>query len=331
MRCFLRAGFRKKYHISPPTTRFPKGPNYLPKYTDVFKLSETIFQLLLVEDNYDYANIIQLVLRTESPGLFEIQHVSSLAQAYRLMASRRFDIILLDLTLPDSNGLETIIQAHAHAPNTPIVVMTALTNNEIVNQAIKEGAQDYLIKGIPDGASLVRSLRYAIERNRTLAELQRLSMIDELTGLLNRRGFINSAERHVEIARRAQRSLLLFFADLDDLKLVNDRYGHLEGDQALRNTARLLTSTFRHSDVLARYGGDEFAILAIDADGGAIRMADRLKENLGTFNQNNHSPYSLSISVGLARFEPHSGLTLEDLLDAADHELYQRKQRKHTE
>jgi len=294
-------------------------------------VGENAFQLLLVEDNFEYAGILQLVLRKQSPGLFEIQHVSTLAQAYQVLANRQFDIILLDLTLPDSDGLDTIIQAHAHAPNTPIVVMTALTDDKIVNQAIKEGAQDYLIKGVPNGATLVRSLRYAIERNTTLAELQRLSMIDELTGLLNRRGFINAGVRHVQIARRAQRNLLLFFADLDDLKLINDRYGHLEGDQALRNTARILTATFRHSDILARYGGDEFAILAIDAEGGAIGMADRLKENIRSYNQRVLSPYPLSISVGLARFEPQSSLSLEDLLDAADHELYQRKGLKRTE
>ena len=289
------------------------------------------YQLLLVEDNYEYAGILQLVLRKEGPDLFEIQHVSSLAQAYKTLANKRFDIILLDLTLPDSDGLETIIQAHAYAPNTPIVVMTALTNHNIVNQAIQEGAQDYLIKGVPDGATLVRSLRYAIQRNQTLAELQRLSMIDELTGLLNRRGFMNAGERHVEIARRAKRNLMLFFADLDDLKLINDRYGHLEGDKALRNTARMLTTTFRHSDVLARYGGDEFAILAIDADGGAICMADRLKQNLKSFNQDHPGLYPLSISFGLARYKPNSDLTLENLLDAADRELYQRKYRKRLE
>ena len=293
-------------------------------------MNDKAFQLLLVEDNHDYASILQLVLRTESPGLFEIKHVSSLAQANSVLAAMRFDIILLDLTLPDSDGLDTIAQVHAYAPNTPIVVMTALTNNEIVQQAIKEGAQDYLIKGVPDAAALIRSLRFAIERNQTLAELQRLAMIDELTGLLNRRGLINAGERHVEIARRAKRSLLMFFADLDDLKLVNDRFGHLEGDQALRNTAGILTATFRHSDVIARYGGDEFAILAIDADGGAIGMAERLKENLKDFSMRNRNPYTLSISIGLARFEPHSKLTLDDLLNAADQELYKRKQRKNT-
>ena len=291
-------------------------------------MSENKHQLLLVEDNYDYASILQLILRTHSPGEFEIRHVSSLMQANTVLADQNFDIILLDLTLPDSDGLETITRAHAHAPNTPIVVMTALTDNKIVNQAIKEGAQDYLIKGVPDGATLVRSLRYAIERNRTFAEMQRLSMIDELTGLLNRRGFLNAGERHVGIARRAQRNLLLFFADLDDLKTVNDRYGHLEGDQALRNTAKMLTSTFRCSDVIARYGGDEFAILAIDADGDAIGMADRLKDNLKSFNQKNLNPYPLSISIGTARFEPHSNLSIEELLGAADRELYKRKNRK---
>jgi diguanylate cyclase (GGDEF)-like protein len=292
---------------------------------------EKAFQLLLVEDDYDFASILQLMLHSEGRGLFEIRHVSSLAEATDLVASQRFDIILLDLTLPDSDRMDTIIHMHAYAPRTPIVVITALSDNAIVNRAIQEGAQDYLIKGVPDGATLVRSIRYAIERNRTLTELQHLSMIDELTGLLNRRGFLNAGERHMGIARRAHRSLLVFFADLDDLKLINDHYGHLEGDQALKNTARLLTSTFRHSDVIARYGGDEFAILAIDADVGAIGMAERLNETFDTFNRQNCSPYPLSISIGTAIFEPYNGLTLEDLLIQADHELYKHKHHKNTD
>jgi two-component system, cell cycle response regulator len=294
-------------------------------------VSEKAIQLLLVEDDYDFASILQLMLHAENRGIFEIKHVTSLDDATDLIACHHFDIILLDLTLPDSDGLDTIIHMHAYAPRTPIVVITALRNDEIVNQAIQEGAQDYLIKGVPDSATLIRSIRYAIERNRTLTELQHLSLIDELTGLLNRRGFINAGERHLGIARRARRSLLLFFADLDDLKLVNDHYGHLEGDKALKNTARLLTSTFRHSDVIARYGGDEFAILAIDADGSAIGMAERLKETLSTFNSQNCGPYPLSISLGTARFDPYNGLTLEDLLNMADRELYKHKHRKNTD
>lgn len=145
-------------------------------------MCERAIHLLLVEDDYDFSGILQLMLHTENRGLFEIKHVTRLEDATDLIASHHFDIILLDLTLPDSDGLDTIIQMHAYASRTPIVVMTALSNDEIVNRAIQEGAQDYLIKGVPDGATLIRSIRYAIERNRTLTELQHLSLIDELTG-----------------------------------------------------------------------------------------------------------------------------------------------------
>jgi two-component system cell cycle response regulator len=314
----MLTGFRRHARIG----------NLYASIQELFSVSELAIQLLLVEDNFDFAGVLQLLFHSENRGLFEIQHASSLAKATDLVASHRFDIILLDLTLPDSDGLDTIIHMHAHAPRTPIVVMTALSDGEIINRAIQEGAQDYLIKGVPDGATLVRSIRYAIERNRTLSDLQHLSMVDELTGLLNRRGFLHASERQMEIARRAHRSLLLFFADLDDLKLVNDRHGHLEGDQALKHTAKLLSTTFRHSDVIARYGGDEFAILAIDADGDAMSMAERLKETIEVFNHQNHAPYSLSISIGTARFEPYNGLTLDDLVSRADRELYEQIFRK---
>lgn len=111
--------------------------------------------------------------------------------------------------------------------------MTVLDNRELALKAVREGAQDYLMKGDLDVNLPARSLQYAVERHRTLIHLKRLSFIDDLTGLLNRRGFLSLANQHMKIAQRANRELLLFYADLDELKQINDQFGYHEGDQAL--------------------------------------------------------------------------------------------------
>ena len=133
-------------------------------------------------------------------------------------------------------------------------------------EAVRKGAQDYLIKGNVDGALLVRSIRYAVERKRAEEAIRALSLEDELTGLANRRGFFTLAEQQLKVARRTKTGLFLLFADVDGLKATNDRFGHAEGDRLIRDAARILRATFRDSDIVARIGGDEFVVLMIQTD-----------------------------------------------------------------
>ncbi len=163
--------------------------------------------------------------------------------------------------------------------------------------------------------------------NRMLAALRATSLVDELTGLYNRRGFLFLAEQQVKIADRMKRGMLLLFADLDQLKRINDTHGHREGDHALMETANILKETFRGADIIARIGGDEFAILTVEArnDSGGI-LTTRLQENLDARNAAASRGYTLSVSVGIARYnadEPHSIL---ELLDRADALMYKQKQ-----
>jgi diguanylate cyclase (GGDEF)-like protein len=145
-------------------------------------------------------------------------------------------------------------------------------------------------------ASIKRMILYAIERHRNRAMLQQLSYNDELTGLLNRRGFISMAQQHLKIAQREAWQMVLLFADLDKLKDINDSFGHPEGDRALRAVANVLKETFRTSDLIARLGGDEFIVLAINApEAGIQKMVSRLQKNIERFNQQNRY-YQISLS-----------------------------------
>jgi len=162
-------------------------------------------------------------------------------------------------------------------------------------------------------------------------ELRAASIIDELTGLHNRRGFMALAQQQLKIASRIKRPLLFFFIDLDGMKWINDNCGHAEGDAALARTAAVLKASFRESDIISRMGGDEFAVLAFESDrdsGSAELLNSRIQCNVDAENLRGPSQYTLSLSIGTARFEPGSGATVEDLLAKADSLMYDEKQRK---
>ncbi|HJU73478.1 MAG TPA: GGDEF domain-containing protein [Gemmatimonadaceae bacterium] len=158
-------------------------------------------------------------------------------------------------------------------------------------------------------------------------ELRALSLVDDLTGLHNRRGFLTLAEQQIKLARRNKRELVLLFIDMDDFKLINDRFGHQEGDLALQRAARVLRSTFRDSDIIARLGGDEFVVLAAET-GTSASIIQRLRQELAARNETDAQRYTISFSVGAARFDPEAPPTIEELLRTADSMLYEQKRRR---
>ncbi|HST22368.1 MAG TPA: GGDEF domain-containing protein [Blastocatellia bacterium] len=171
---------------------------------------------------------------------------------------------------------------------------------------------------------------HRLDTQRKLAEsqLKELALMDDLTELRNRRGFLLLAEQELRLARskRIGLDLWLIFADLDGLKQINDTLGHQAGSQAIIQTAEILKATFRQIDVIARIGGDEFAILAVtnDADSGNV-LVSRIKENLRSFNLQEGLPYRLSLSVGAIRVEPDKSSSITELLEAADQAMYEQK------
>ena len=168
-----------------------------------------------------------------------------------------------------------------------------------------------------------------MERSRLLNEAKALSVRDDLTGLLTRRGFVATASQQLRVAERMNKPVLLLFADVDEMKECNDRLGHGAGDRLLLKAGRTLKNTFRESDVLARLGGDEFAILSIASgqETSGVLVA-RLQENIDFENAADPGPVALSLSVGLAYSEPEKHVRLEDLMEEADSWMYDHKRRK---
>lgn len=159
-------------------------------------------------------------------------------------------------------------------------------------------------------------------------ELRYLALTDDLTCLYNRRGFFAAATQQLKLARRNAQSMLLFFCDVDNLKQINDCYGHREGDLALVRTADALEEAFRDSDVLARLGGDEFAVLALEASAQhEAAILYRLEKSLKKAKAD-ESRYELSLSVGVARFDPHKAVALGELMEQADRNMYEQKRKR---
>ncbi|MGB5157298.1 sensor domain-containing diguanylate cyclase [Desulfobacterium sp. N47] len=160
-------------------------------------------------------------------------------------------------------------------------------------------------------------------------EIREMSIRDQLTELYNRRGFITLAEQQLKSAKRANTRMTLLFLDSDGLKLINDTLGHEEGDKALFDTAEILRQTFRESDIIARIGGDEFAVLVVDSTNmNSTIITQRLQQNIDDFNSKKLKQYILSLSWGATIYEPDSGLTLDKLMSVADELMYIQKRAK---
>ena len=261
-------------------------------------------------------------------GQFEPVQVRTLGEVLEQLDGKPFDAIVLDLSLPDSAGLDSFRQVAERVPDVPVVVVDWTDNRSLALDVLREGAQDYLVKNEIDAHQLRRSLLYSIERHRTRVMLQQLTFNDDLTGLLNRRGFLSLAQQQLKIAQRENWELVLLFADLDGLKKINDTFGHPEGDRALMAVANILNETFRTSDLIARLGGDEFIVLAINAPAaGAKAITTRLGENLARYNAQNRY-YQLSLSYGVVQFDPKRESSLENVILKADKALYENKRRK---
>ncbi len=167
------------------------------------------------------------------------------------------------------------------------------------------------------------------DRKMMEEELRALSLIDELTDLYNRRGFLTLAEQQLRIADRSKRQQSLLFADLDNLKWINDTLGHKEGDQALIDTAHILRETFRKSDIIARIGGDEFVLLAIDTPSTYTKLlSSRLQQAVHAHNQAANRPFTLSISLGITHYHPGQSRSVDELIAEADELMYQQKAQK---
>jgi two-component system cell cycle response regulator len=290
--------------------------------------SQPILRALIVEDDPDYRTYVSALLKrvgfsTDSAGDGE-------AALDRLLQTR-YDVVVIDQEMPRMTGVElvTLIRAAAETRGIYAVMLTGTDGVAAKLTALDAGFDDFLTKGFSEAeivAKLVAARRLAV-RQRTLdvevRELYRLAMRDELTGLFNRRFFLEEAGRLLALARRV--SVVLF--DLDDFKRINDTFGHVAGDAVLRDIGALFQRHTRPEDLIARYGGDEFVMIVADLDPPQVgQIAARLAEQIGELRWAiGNQGLSIRATIGFASSDGLPDRSVPLLLQAADRTLYRNK------
>ncbi len=293
----------------------------------------TRLRVLLAEDSRRDARLVAEHLReVPEERRPQLHHVSTLAAALDELDRVTYDCVLLDLGLPDGGGIANVDRVRAAHPQVAIVVMTGLNDERVAVAALRQGAQEYLVKGRYDDNALPRVIQHAVERHRLLAELDRrlvqegfLASHDLLTRLPNRQQFNERASAALERAERSGQTVAICYLDLDGFKHVNDTWGHAIGDAVLREVSRVLGRAVRDGDLVARVGGDEFALLLFPAGAAdAAHVAARIARSIADLTEVEGRPIAIGASVGVALLPEH-GTTLEALLAHADHAMYAAK------
>lgn len=288
-------------------------------------------KILLIEDSDLSATMTQNMLEKSNEYeymdyTFDLEHVYLLSEALDAVSKNEYDVILLDLNLPDSLGINTLTKLIRYCSDIPIIVLSNIDDFKLSYNTIKYGAQDYLIKGQYNMDMLIRSISYSVERFSMISAFKELALIDELTGIFNRRAFTNLSE--IKIAKKGKKNIFFLFSDVNNLKSINDQYGHTEGDFVLREFADVLKNSFRESDIVARYAGDEFIVLASN-----VKQEDkpvilqRIHDNLDIKNQIINKPYVIEASIGTVLKTPDEDLVLENIIKELDKLMYQEKKR----
>ncbi len=261
-------------------------------------------------------------------------------------------VLILDPDALDGDGLGVVrqVRAHAETQQLPVILMSGADDPASKVRGFDAGANDYLVT-MPDRRELVARIRYhsmsyigLMQRNdayRMLQDIQRelseanvalhkLTTLDELTRIANRRRFNEFIDHEWQRGKRERRSLAVLLCDIDFFKAYNDTFGHLAGDACLKKVAMLLSEVVRRpADLVARYGGEEFALVLPCTDmAGALRVAEACRRQLETLalpNPGSSVAGVLTMSIGVACTIPANGGSAIDLLDLADHALYAAK------
>jgi diguanylate cyclase (GGDEF)-like protein len=285
------------------------------------------------------------------------------AEALELARIELPDLIITEVIMPNMDGLTLVrrLRSEPLLSSVPVVFQTANYTESEIHQLAQASGVRYIIGKPSEPQEILRAVYEALKRPTTPArlpqtgQLQRehlqlladklyqknqelekanerlrnLSLTDELTGLNNRRGFLILAAGLLKFARRASHPLCLLYIDMDCLKQINDTFGHADGDMALTHFARILSETFRDSDVIGRMGGDEFVVLTIDTtEKDLTAIQERLQSNVNSYNLQSARGYPISFSLGIVQVDLDSAHTIETLLSQADAVMYEQKRRK---
>jgi two-component system cell cycle response regulator len=287
----------------------------------ITKESSGLESILVVDDDISLLDSLKTGLSLRG---YQCKAVTSATLALEVLSKDFFDMMVTDIVLPDMSGFQLSIKAKQIKPDMAIIIMTGHIDKFAYEDAAQASASDFIKKPF-SLSELIARIRYAKVHER----LHNVSLRDELTGLYNRRGFFSLAEHSLKTAKRQQKDLFMICCDLDGLKVINDALGHQKGDWALIEAANILKEIFRDSDIIARIGGDKFAVMPIKTIGDNLKtVINRLQEAVEMDNAKSRREYRLSLSTGTAYFDPWSPCTIDELLSQADKSMNDQKKNR---
>lgn len=294
-------------------------------------MEKPLIKILLIEDDQDDFILTRDLLAEVDGGGYHLDWVRTYQEGLKQIETDRHDLYLIDYRLGADDGLQLLREAVQAGSQAPIIMLTGQADRDIDMAAMQAGAADYLVKGRLDGQLLERSIRYALERSRLLKEISELAARDAITGLYNRRELRRFLDYELERSKRYGHPLSCVMIDIDHFKEINDQFGHRAGDEALRQIAQALRSHYRTTDLLARFGGDEFAVVMTETSAdvarrGATRLQKVVVAEVIKINREGGSieNIKITISIGVAEY-PGDADSSEALIEAADQALYQAK------
>jgi diguanylate cyclase (GGDEF)-like protein len=284
-------------------------------------------KILMIDDDRLQFRITQGHFKNFQAEIYELEWAATFEDGLARLLAGGYVACLLDYQLGPKDGLQLIREAIAAGCRTPIIFLTADSSSQVDIEAMNAGALDYLVKGEISPRSLERSLRYALKLGDTLEALRLLATRDQLTGMLNRREFDRIMAEEAERSQRFGQPLALVMVDIDHFKAVNDTHGHPAGDAVLKEVAKILTAQLRTVDRVARFGGEEFALILVQTGRGAAGdVAQRVVEAVAANPVviQGGPTLSLTISAGVAVL-PNDVSRIDLLVGAADRSLYVAK------
>ncbi len=289
------------------------------------KMQAKEVSILLIDHDPEEIKVINQFLSDSTRINAHVQSAESVGKAKTILYYNDIDIVVIDVNIDGENPTDFLDRLNQEKLAVPYIVITDERDEDLGIEAVKKGAQEYLVRSEFSERTLRRAILYSLERHEILDSLYRTTIVDELTELYNRRGFYTMGNEQIGLAKRHNEDIFIFYIDLDGMKEINDNAGHLYGDKALINTAGIMQRSFRNTDILARVGGDEFVAMAVRTKSKFVpiisqRIKDLVEEENSTLKE-----YQLSLSIGVSKVNLESKKPLDEAISVADKEMYKAK------
>ena len=299
----------------------------------LLEIEQPLLKILICDDDPADRKLVRSYLQQVTGREIVLLEAGQTEEIQDALDKGRIDLVLMDNQMPGKSGLEWLAEI-AEKQLAPVVMLTGSGNEEVAVQALQEGAVGYLPKSSLSQKKLVKTIDAALDKWTWLQQgkadkekLERLANFDALTGLHNRQAILGKLHETVNRAKRYREDFSLIMLDLDHFKKVNDRYGHLTGDDVLEKVAALIRGNIRNTDVAGRYGGEEFIIiLPQTGSSSALNVAERIRNivEMAEMKDSTGNVFAITVSQGLSSWE--QGEDAHSLISRADDALYKAKE-----